>query len=198
MSMDLNSTEKDKRKKHKLLLLIILLLLLSMGGCFGYRYLHRDDSKSGIQREVEANLGLLPGMSDEEIQQRLNQQLEEGFFNVSMNGQPVFKNGKAKGNVNIENVPGNRYSFTVSVQVTSVDAEKYPEAAKYVGQTILTTGMMDPGSYLTEKKLDIDLPQGEYVCVATFTAYKTQDDEGNDVQEEFGATAVQIVLNVLS
>ena len=198
MSMDLNSTEKDKRKKHKLLLLIILLLLLSMGGCFGYRYLHRDDSKSGIQREVEANLGLLPGMSDEEIQQRLNQQLEEGFFNVSMNGQPVFKNGKAKGNVNIENVPGNRYSFTVSVQVTSVDAEKYPEAAKYVGQTILTTGMMEPGSYLTEKKLDIDLPQGEYVCVATFTAYKTQDDEGNDVQEEFGATAVQIVLNVLS
>ena len=198
MSMDLNSTEKDKRKKHKLLLLIILLLLLSMGGCFGYRYLHRDDSKSGIQREVEANLGLLPGMSDEEIQQRLNQQLEEGFFNVSMNGQPVFKNGKAKGNVNIENVPGNRYSFTVSVQVTSVDAEKYPEAAKYVGQTILTTGMMDPGSYLTEKKLDIDLPQGEYVCVATFTAYKTQDDEGNDVQEEFGATAVQIVLNVLA
>lgn len=198
MSMDLNSTEKDKRKKHKLLLLIILLLLLSMGGCFGYRYLHRDDSKSGIQREVEANLGLLPGMSDEEIQQRLNQQLEEGFFNVSMNGQPVFKNGKAKGNVNIENVPGNRYSFTVSVQVTSVDAEKYPEAAKYVGQTILTTGMMNPGSYLTEKKLDIDLPQGEYVCVATFTAYKTQDDEGNDVQEEFGATAVQIVLNVLS
>lgn len=198
MSMDLNSTEKDKRKKHKLLLLIILLLLLSMGGCFGYRYLHRDDSKSGIQREVEANLGLLPGMSDEEIQQRLNQQLEEGFFNVSMNGQPVFKNGKAKGNVNIENVPANRYSFTVSVQVTSVDAEKYPEAAKYVGQTILTTGMMDPGSYLTEKKLDIDLPQGEYVCVATFTAYKTQDDEGNDVQEEFGATAVQIVLNVLS
>lgn len=198
MSMDLNSTEKDKRKKHKLLLLIILLLLLSMGGCFGYRYLHRDDSKSGIQREVEANLGLLPGMSDEEIQQRLNQQLEEGFFNVSMNGQPVFKNGKAKGNVNIENVPANRYSFTVSVQVTSVDAEKYPEAAKYVGQTILTTGMMDPGSYLTEKKLDVDLPQGEYVCVATFTAYKTQDDEGNDVQEEFGATAVQIVLNVLS
>lgn len=198
MSMDLNSTEKDKRKKHKLLLLIILLLLLSMGGCFGYRYLHRDDSKSGIQREVEANLGLLPGMSDEEIQQRLNQQLEEGFFNVSMNGQPVFKNGKAKGNVNIENVPANRYSFTVSVQVTSVDAEKYPEAAKYVGQTILTTGMMNPGSYLTEKKLDIDLPQGEYVCVATFTAYKTQDDEGNDVQEEFGATAVQIVLNVLS
>lgn len=198
MSIDLNSTEKDKRKKHKLLLLIILLLLLSMGGCFGYRYLHRDDSKSGIQREVEANLGLLPGMSDEEIQQRLNQQLEEGFFNVSMNGQPIFKNGKAKGNVNIENVPGNRYSFTVSVQVTSVDAEKYPEAAEYVGQTILTTGMMDPGSYLTEKKLDVDLPQGEYVCVATFTAYKTQDDEGNDVQEEFGATAVQIVLNVLS
>ena len=198
MSMELNSTEKDKRKKQKLLLLIILLLLLSMGGCFGYRYLHRDDSKSGIQREVEANLGLLPGMSNEEIQQRLNQQLEEGFFNVSMNGQPVFKNGKAKGNVNIENVPGNRYSFTVSVQVTSVDAEKYPEAAKYVGQTILTTGMMDPGSYLTEKKLDVDLPQGEYVCVATFTAYKTQDDEGNDVQEEFGATAVQIVLNVLS
>ena len=198
MSFDLKSSEKDKRKKRKLLVLLILLLLLSMGGCFGYRYLHRNDSKGGIQREVEANLGLLPGMSDEEIQQRLNQQLEEGFFNVSMNGQPVFKNGKAKGNVNIENVPGNRYSFTVSIQVTSVDADKYPEAAKYVGQTILTTGMMDPGSYLTEKKLDVNLPKGEYVCVATFTAYKTQDDDGNDMQEEFGATAVQIVLNVLS
>ena len=191
--------EKTKKKKGKWLrILLILLLLLLIGSCFGLRGLMPKEEGDTIQREMDARLGMLPGLTEEERQKRLNQAVEEGYFNISMNGIPTFKNGRAKGDVNIENVQGNRYSFTVNIAVKSVDAEKYPKAAEYVGQTVLTTGMLDPGSYLTEKKLDVDLPKGEYVCEALFTAYKTKDDAGNEIQEEYGSAAMMIVLDVQS
>ena len=191
--------EKTKKKKGKWLrILLILLLLLLMGSCFGYRYLTPKEQGDAIQREMDARLGVLPGLSEEERQKRLNQAVEEGYFNISMNGIPTFKNGRAKGDVNIENIQGNHYSFTVNITVMSVDAEKYPKAAEYVGQTVLTTGMLDPGSYLSEKKRDVNLPKGDYVCEAAFTAYKTKDDAGNDIQEEYGSAVMMVVLDVQS
>lgn len=197
----LQSSETDnKKKKGKWLrILLILLLLLLMGSCFGYRYLAPKEADDTIQREMEAKLGMLPGLTEEERQKRVNQVVKEEYFNVSMNGIPTFKNGRSKGNVNIENIKANHYSFTVTVTVQSVDAEKYPEAAEYVGQTVLTTGMLDPDTYLAEKKLDVNLPKGEYLSEALFTAYKiNKDEQGNDTQEVFGNVRMQVVLDVQS
>ena len=88
--------EKKKKKRRGLLLLLILLLLLSAGGCGAWYYFHREPPVSGLQKELEAELGLLPGMSEDEIRDRLNRQVEEGRVNVSINTMPVFKNGRAK------------------------------------------------------------------------------------------------------
>lgn len=82
-----------------------------------------------------------------------------------------------------------------------MDQEKYPQAATYVGQKIMSIGLMDPGSYLLNKKLDVDLPAGEYVCLAQFTAYKPDEVNAPDLTEmpePVGVTNAQIVITVES
>ena len=191
--------QKTKKKKKWLILLILLLLvLLSFGGYYAWRYFSVQKPLDDIQKELYAEIGLMPGMTDDEIQDRLNRRVQEGYFNASMNGNPKFANGKAKGNVNIENIPGNNYALTVTIIVRDVDAEKYPEAAKYIGETVLKTGLMEPNSYLSDKKLDVDLPQGEYVCMAVFDAYQKEEDTTDSSRKKIGTTNMEILLSVES
>lgn len=177
---------EEKKKKKKWLLLLLLLLLLAIVAGFAYRILTTKHQEK-LEREKAAQMGFLPGMSDEDIQARLDQIVEEGRLNVSINPTPTYENGKAKGNIQIENVQGNRYGFTVSIEVigTSEDAG----AKKYIGKEIMKTGLIDPGSYVQKKELSKNLPKGEYVCVATFTAY---DKEQNEV----GSVGTQIMITV--
>ena len=189
--------EKKKKKKWLILLLIFLfVIVLGIGGYKAWKYFTVEAPINAMQKELDAEIGIMPGMSEDQIQDRLNRYVEEGRFNASMNGNPVFKNGKEKGNVHIENIPGNRYAFTVTIQVVNVDTEAFPDAAPYIGQTILQTGLLEPGSYVSDKQLDVDLPRGLYDCLATFTAYTSEKDAGDKPQEEVGATAMQIVVTV--
>lgn len=187
---------KKKKTKRIILILIILLLLLGFGGCYAWKYFTVEKPLIDMQKELDAEIGLMPGMTEDEIKDRLNRHVAEGRFNASMNGHPTFADGNSKGNVNIENIPGNRYAFSVSIQVTNVDREAFPEAAAYIGQTVLKTGLLEPNSFLSEKKLDVALPKGEYDCLATFTAYKSEKDANGGEQTEVGATAMQIVISV--
>ncbi len=189
--------EKKKKKKWLILLLIFLfVIVLGIGGLKAWKYFTVEAPVNAMQKELDAEIGIMPGMSEDQIQDRLNRYVEEGRFNASMNGNPVFKNGKEKGSVHIENIPGNRYAFTVTIQVVNVDTEAFPDAAPYIGQTILQTGLLEPGSYVSDKQLDVDLPRGLYDCLATFTAYTSEKDAGDKPQEEVGATAMQIVVTV--
>lgn len=196
--VDQKTEQENKKKKRKrlILLLLILLLLLGFGGCRAWKYFTEEKPFIDMQKELDAEIGLMPGMTEDEIQDRLNRHVAEGRFNASMNGHPIFPDGNSKGNVNIENIPGNRYAFSVSIQVTNVDASLYPDAAAYIGQTVLQTGLLEPNSFLSEKKLSVALPKGEYDCLATFTAYKSEKDANGGPQEEIGATAMQIVISV--
>lgn len=191
-----DALQKKRKKRRLVLLLILLLVLLGFGGCRAWHYFKEEAPLIAAQKELDAELGLMPGMTPEEIQDRINRHVEEGRFNASMNGNPVFENGNSKGNLHIENIPGNRYAFTVSIEVTNVDRSLYPDAAKYIGRKILTTGLLEPGSYLMEKKLDVALPAGEYDCLATFTAYTSEKDADGGPQTEVGATAMQIIVSV--
>lgn len=195
---DIQGPEEKKKKKKWLILLLIFLfvIVLGIGGLKAWKYFTVEAPINAMQKELDAEIGIMPGMSEDQIQDRLNRYVEEGRFNASMNGNPVFKNGKEKGNVHIENIPGNRYAFTVTIQVVNVDTEAFPDAAPYIGQTILQTGLLEPGSYVSDKQLDVDLPKGLYDCLATFTAYTSEKDAGDKPQEEVGATAMQIVVTV--
>lgn len=173
------------RKKGVILIIAVILMVLSVVVVWNYS---GSSEKEEIQRELDAQLGILPGMSEEEIQDRLNRKVAESRLNISMNSTPVFANGRAEGNVRIENIEGNNYAFAVEVEVIGTNEEE--GAKKYIGTKVLSTGVIDPGMYLEKKRLDEELPKGTYVCVATFTAYEEES------LLKIGEAGMQIVITV--
>lgn len=176
--------KQQKRKAGRVLVLCMVLVLLAGALRGAYSRVGKDQ----IQREFDAELGILPGMKEEEIQDRLNRKVAQSRLNISMNPTPVFADGRGEGDVRIENIEGNQYAFAVEVEVIGTNEEE--EAKKYVGKTILTTGIIDPGMYLEKKKLDEELPKGTYVCIASFRAYDVE------TLEEIGVAGMQIVITV--
>lgn len=154
-----------------LLLLIVIALLL-------YRVGPKTQDARSRERERSAQLGILPDMSDDEIQDALNRQVDKGMLNVSMNPLPVFQNGRSEGNVRIQNIAGNHYSIMV----------RY--VRRDTGETILTTKYIDPGYYVENMKLDKSLPKGQYLCVANVDAF---DPESLD---SVGGTGMEVLITV--
>lgn len=179
--------EKAPGKKHKagvvifrivvvVLLLIVILLLLHKQTQTKQAQAKQDAISE--ERERSAQLGILPGMSDEEIQDALNRQVEQGMLNVSMNPLPVFENGTSEGNVRIQNIAGNHYSIRV----------RYVRSD--TGDTILTTKYIDPGYYVENMKLDKPLPKGRYLCVANVDAFDPK------TLAPVGQTGMEVVITV--
>lgn len=169
---------QPKKRNAKLAVILLVLLLLLLGGFFAYRYFNAQNKEPSLEKEISAEMGFLPNMSDEEIKQRLNQKVAESMLNVSMNPQPKFKNGSAKGNVLIENIPANKYAFTVELF-------RYDNS-----QQILKTGLVYPGYFVETIALDVALSKGEYLCLAVFTAYHP------DTQERIGEAGLQCLITV--
>ena len=86
----------------------------------------------------------------------LNQQVEEGYINISMNASPVFENGQAEGNLMIVNETVNRYPQ--QVVITRDDT----------GEVIYTSAAIPVGSKIAADTLAVDLEAGTYDCTAMF------------------------------
>lgn len=173
--------QEEKKKKRGLLWLLLLLLLLIvflLGALLFRTFFPTQPEEGTLERELAAELGLLPGMTEEEIQDRLNRKVAASMINLSINPTPIFPDGQSAGNLRIENIPGNNYAFTVTITRTSN------------GETILQTGLIDPGYYVEEMKLDTVLPAGKYLCVATFTAYDTE------TLAEVGTAGTEMLITV--
>lgn len=163
MSGDSEEIKDSKNKKNKKRILILLLLLL-FGGVllFGYNYFNKD---SDIYKDRDAQLGILPGMSEKEIQQKLNTVVSEGMMNVSINPQPVFPDGKSEGNLRIENIKQNHYSYKVTIMRDDT------------GEEIYQSGLLQPGYYIENAKLSKPLTKGKYPATARFLAYEKTDEK---------------------
>lgn len=159
------------------MLLLLLFLLLGIAAFFLYQKL--QGPQNDIYKDQDAKLGILPGMSEEEIQQRLNAVVSEGMMNVSINPKPVFADGNAQGSLRIENIEQNHYSYVVAITLDKT------------GETIYESGLLEPGYYIENAKLNISLAQGEYPATARFQAYEKAGDE-----EPIGAAVLKIVIQV--
>lgn len=177
--------KRKKKNKRKGLIIVIAILLAVVAGLVVYItvLMPQEEEKQAqeqLQAEKNAELGIIPGMSEEDIEARLNEKVAEGMLNVAVNPNPVFASGDSEGNLRIENIPGNRYAVTVTV--TRDDN----------GEEIYRSGLIDPGYFVEYVKLDKPLAAGEYPALAKFTAYDPE------TKEEIGAAGIRVNILVQS
>ncbi|WP_394924008.1 hypothetical protein [uncultured Robinsoniella sp.] len=173
--------EKKERGSKKWAVLL-LLLLLAAAAVAGYFLLNKEkmDDTSKYWFDKMAKDGTLEGKTPTELQGMLDGIVQEGMFNVSMNVEPVFKDGKSEGNLGIENIKENRYYCRVTL---TLDKD----------QTVLyQSDGLKPGQYIDKVKLEHNLEAGEYDCTAVVTA---TDPES---LEDIGQVNVKVRLKILN
>ena len=116
----------------------------------------------------------------EKIVSSLNDKVEKGMINISMNTAQVFSDGASAGNLLIVNEEINNYPQVVTI--TRNDT----------GETIYTSGAIPVGSKIEQAKLDADLPAGTYECTAIF--HNIDPETG----ENLGSAGAVITINVLA
>ena len=170
---------RETRSKDITVYAVIFLVLLIGAGIFlAVKLMHKPadaalaDSKSGIIYDSSAVEGGWDNLSPEEIAERLNQKVEEGMINISMNTAPYFENGTAEGNLMLVNESINNYPQ--KVQIVRNDT----------GEQIYESGAIAVGSKIERAKLDVVLPTGTYECTAYF---HNLDPETGDIIGTAGA-----------
>ena len=150
---------------------IILLLLRSCG--------EPIDGPGGLELDPSATEGGWDEADLDAIRDSLNEKVEEGMINISMNTSPVFSDGESAGSLMIVNEDINRYP--ISVEITRNDS----------GDVIYTSKAVPVGSKIEADTLDVDLPAGVYECTAMF--FNLDPDTG----DKLGSAGVVIELTVL-
>ena len=137
-------------------------------------------AKAGIVYDSSAVEGGWDNLSPEEIAERLNQKVEEGMINISMNTAPYFENGKAEGNLMLVNETVNNYPQMV--QIVRNDT----------GEQIYQSNAIPVGSKIERAALDVEFPAGSYECTAMF---HNLDPETGDIIGTAGAIITITVKN---
>lgn len=156
------------------IIVIILLALLLFKSCSGEETpdIPADTSGTtdttqtgpGITYDDSAVVGGWTEADADEIIAALNEKVEQGMINISMNTTPIFSDGTAEGNLMIVNEGVNNYPQVVEI-IRNDTQEK-----------IYKSGAIPVGSKIEKAKLTTDLPAGEYDCTALF--YNVDPDTG--------------------
>lgn len=174
------SSPKKKKTLRRVIVAAIIILLLSLSALLLWNIYGNSDDP--LQDALNAELGQLDGKSKEEIEAELNRIVEEGSMHISMNTKPIFKNGKAKGDLKIENSPANHYGQEIIITVDKT------------GKEIYRSGLLMPNHHIQTDKLKVNLKKGTYDCTATFVAYDTKLE---DEPTEIGRLKAEIEIKVL-
>ena len=165
------------------LILVCMLLLVAvvavLPGCTSQDVTPQAQT-SGIVFDENAIEGGWETLSEEEIVASLNEKVEEGYINISMNASPVFEDGQAEGSLMIVNEEVNRYPQ--QVVITRDDT----------GETIYTSAAIPVGSKIAADTLDVVLPAGTYECTAMFHSL---DPETGAILGSAGASIVITIQN---
>lgn len=173
-------SEKKKKSKKKYLLLLLLLLLIPTIWLFkGFFIGDNPMPIPGINWDKNQSLGDLTGKSKEEIVAALNEKVQEGMINISMNTNPIFESGTSMGTLMITNSASNRYPQLIEI-FTKDD------------NTLVYSGAVDIGNKVEKSRLLVDLPKGDYECIAYFSAINPETGE------KLGTAGANIKITVLN
>ena len=158
---------EQEQKKPKKKSLTPLFLLILIGVCAGMGYyiftMNQQSQRGRLARDEEALGGMLPGKTPQEISEILNTKVEEGMVNIG-----------------IENIEANQYSFQVNLVLDET------------GETIYSSGLIDPGYYVEYVELNQELQAGDHLATAVFTTYSLDESE-----DKIAEARVKLTLHVL-
>lgn len=168
--------EKDRKWIRRMLIVFLILFLLWL--------LTRCAVSPTGEKEVavtdffdpSAKTGILPGRSEEEIQEELNKVVAEGMFNISIASVVTVEKNSEEAMARIENIAANHHHMKVFITLDGEDEPIYESAG------------LAPGQYLEYIKLKRPLPAGTYSATAMFTAYHTED------LSQAGQAAAKIII----
>ena len=164
------------RKKSNVKTIIILLLILVVSSV-GIYYIYNKNTKkssengSAISGYVLAD-GAEPGLSEDEIRELLQKQVDESSISFSISSDPVFKGRKAF--IVMANPRYNAYDIDY---VITVD-----------GKEIIRTSKIAPNQYIEEVELREALPKGTHIGEALVTGYN------RETGEKVGETIVEVTI----
>lgn len=182
------SNPKDNRRKFKILNLIykifvavgivaiILLILFKPCNC-------KCDCAKSSSQSTYFDTTVDDSVTDEKTESAvsdLNKQVEDGMITMSMNAEPSFENGSAKGNLLIENDKSNKHPQVIQI---------YRNDTK---ELIYTSSMLPVGQFINEDTLDVKLSKGDYKCTAYFNAVDEKTGE------KLGTSGANITIHILN
>lgn len=164
-------------KKHIKSIVIIVILLACLGGI--YYVLNSKDKNSQVNGGASVSGYILedgaePGLTDDEIRELLQRQVDESTISFSISSDPIFKGKKA-----FMVMANPRYNAYDIDYVITVD-----------GKELIRTAKIAPNQYIEEVELKEALPKGSYIGEALITGYN------KETGAEVGKTIVE--LNITS
>ena len=163
-----------KKNNIKGIVAFLLLALVSAGVYYMYNKESKDKtSENGsIVSGYILEDGSEPGLSEEEIRELLQRQVDESTISFSISSDPVFKGKKAF--IVMANPRYNAYDIDY---VITVD-----------GKEIIRTAKISPNQYIEEVELKEALPKGTYNGEALVTGYN------KETGEKVGETIVEVTI----
>jgi hypothetical protein len=152
---------QTKKNNTKTIGIVILILLVIAAAVFLFKSCSGDEQTDKMPNTgIVYDTGAVEGGWDEadldKIVEGLNEKVEEGMINISMNTSPIFENSTSAGSLMIVNEGVNRYPQVV--EITRNDTN----------EVIYKSGAIPVGSKIESTKLSMDLDAGTYECTAMF------------------------------
>lgn len=129
-----------------------------------------------------ASPGSGSALTEEEIREGLNEKVEEGTMNATINAVIVFPDGQSKGSAGIVNREVNRLDQKVSIYLRGDDGSP--------GECVYQSKAIAPGTGIEEISLSRVLEPGSHPALAVVTGYDPE------TREAAGSVAVEVSLVV--
>ena len=159
-------TQNDKVKKNKKGIFIwigsLTIVAILIGGVFFINSKPKLPTNGNGLSGYIVGEGMQPGLTDEQMQEMLNRQVDETKISFSINSMPVF-NGRV-GRIVFANPPYNAHDIDLTIYLD--------------GKEIVKTGKIKPNQYIDQiELLGNALKKGEYKAIAVITSYNQETGE---------------------
>lgn len=157
-------------------------MLCSLAAYGAYSNFHITDSVGNNVFIVDENAKKKNDnkINKDELINQLNKKVDESMINISMNLNPIFKDGKSDGLLMIVNEEINNYPQVIEI------------FRQDTNQLIYKSKGIPVGSLIESAKLDINLAKGDYDCIAYFNAI---NENTGDIIGKAGAKIKISILN---